>query len=1197
MSVPSAGRSAGLHEKSKPSSRNRSSSRGRQRVSSSVGATSVSSSGRSSSGESRSSVSRGRSASPADAERRTSAKSKSSDRRGDDNDTAFTRNSSRLIFKSEGSASKIANAAQTLVRIAEAPPEQHDEMVMARLQDCSATLDYHLKTDPKETEKRRQNLLELLEYIDGPLNISEVVMQELVVVLGRSIFRALQRRDRSPYDIIDLEDDVPFLDPNWILLEPTYEILLRIVCNKDVEPKVLVQLLSKNFIAKVIKLVDSDDARERDYVKTIVLRIYGKCMTLRSFIRKSVQHLCLKATFETEVPNGVGELLELLAPIINAIKPPLRDEHKELMLKVILPLHRVKTFSTFYAQLVSCMTPFLDKDPSLASEVVAALLRLWPVAAATKQVLFLGELEQMLGRMQPVEFKRMQDAVVRRMALCIRCEHFQVAERALDFWKNERLVRQINENRKVWFPPIVSALYKNSRDYWHGNVYARTFEVLRQCSQVDPEFFDHCSAKHRKKCEAEEEIEALRQKKWSVLRDMHNKKENKLLKKVGLKKTGRISVASSPETIVEPPSLTLPTSGGGRCTQETQASVFAGPPTICRSNLASVSVMTGSEVPLRENTEQCTRDEADSCAENEVNSAMGELKTEQDNDDSAALSCPATTKEASEYAPTITKHREVHPTSETKGNGTPKLLVQTCLRLVSGGMWADATPLHSKASKADRSKTIKSAGSWWSLTCNQTNAVDGMSSTENTGWSEHSECGPGSDFGAATTAPQDALSEDRVETTGLGSVTTTSEQIDAYASLAEEPFDAGTPPGERGSCQELNYGEELPLSNDRYGMRISWHWSTTPVDLDLQALVVNSAGDIIAGVYKNNPKALKGAMVQMAGLQGVGSWTSIWMTLSAIPQDVKLIVFVIAAPSRGHIRSAKDLNVHILRGLKQRDVALFNFKTSKANAGVIMTLTRSTPDGWCLRRVESFSDHGRHFIDILEPTLGHLVRKAMSIKSNSGHSFQVCPRLSLMVEQGTIIDLPQTPNVNRVFASLSCDVNAHSKQAFLLEMAAVPLNADGKSVAVVCSEHEEACGIRHSGTAIICSGVVLDIQAIPEDVVQIIVLGRATPTGATLMQAMNLSSYVMDSTGKELVRYSLDKSSGTNSLAMSRLWRDKDTARWSFQAIGLFCNADAWDVITQDLQQLLQRTPTELQSMCIGGGDVTPTNSRNVVAL
>jgi len=48
---------------------------------------------------------------------------------------------------------------------------------------------------------------------------------------------------------------------------------------------VIVKYFTKTFLKSYIELFDSEDPRERDYLKTILHRIYGKYMPLRSYIK------------------------------------------------------------------------------------------------------------------------------------------------------------------------------------------------------------------------------------------------------------------------------------------------------------------------------------------------------------------------------------------------------------------------------------------------------------------------------------------------------------------------------------------------------------------------------------------------------------------------------------------------------------------------------------------------------------------------------------------------------------------------------------------------------------------------------------------------------------------------------------------------------------------------------------------------
>lgn len=65
--------------------------------------------------------------------------------------------------------------------------------------------------------------------------------------------------------------------------------------------------------------------------------------------------------YETEHFNGVGELLEILGSIINGFALPLKAEHKQFLVKVLIPLHKVKILSMYHPQLAYCVVQFLEK--------------------------------------------------------------------------------------------------------------------------------------------------------------------------------------------------------------------------------------------------------------------------------------------------------------------------------------------------------------------------------------------------------------------------------------------------------------------------------------------------------------------------------------------------------------------------------------------------------------------------------------------------------------------------------------------------------------------------------------------------------------------------------------------------------------------------------------------------------------------
>mmetsp|Transcript_60737 Transcript_60737/g.120337 ORF Transcript_60737/g.120337 Transcript_60737/m.120337 type:complete len:469 (-) Transcript_60737:205-1611(-) len=412
-----------------------------------------------------------------------------------------------------------------LPNFGETPQGERTELFRQKLGACTVVHDFNNDATQPEREAKRQTLLEIVEYVNNTRNcFNEALMVDVVNMVGANIFRALLTRNKDPLAFSDPEDDEPLLEKAWSHLQIVYEFFLRFVVSNDVDPKIAKRFVDQNFMLKLLELFDSEDPRERDYIKTILHRIYGKFMALRAFVRKAIQHVFFKVIYECETHNGVGELLEILGSIINGFALPLKEEHKDFLIKALIPLHKVKSLASFYQQLSYCMAQYVEKDPRLSYDIITSMLRFWPVSITAKQVLFLNEIEQILELTQPWDFHHVMVVLFRRLALCIRFPHFQVAERALFFWNNDYIVKLINQNRRELFPIILEALYKSK--HWNSAVHGLTFNVLKLLMEADPELFDECSAKHPRNEEDEEGKERERQRKWAVLQNMYDERRS-----------------------------------------------------------------------------------------------------------------------------------------------------------------------------------------------------------------------------------------------------------------------------------------------------------------------------------------------------------------------------------------------------------------------------------------------------------------------------------------------------------------------------------------------------------------------------------------------------------------------------------------------------------------------------------------------
>lgn len=101
-----------------------------------------------------------------------------------------------------------------------------------------------------------------------------------------------------------------------------YEFFIRFLESQEFQPSIAKKYIDQKFVLQVsphqpgfpahpsaasfvspalsfppvqlLELFDSEDPRERDYLKTVLHRIYGKFLGLRAFIRKQINNIFLR---------------------------------------------------------------------------------------------------------------------------------------------------------------------------------------------------------------------------------------------------------------------------------------------------------------------------------------------------------------------------------------------------------------------------------------------------------------------------------------------------------------------------------------------------------------------------------------------------------------------------------------------------------------------------------------------------------------------------------------------------------------------------------------------------------------------------------------------------------------------------------------------------------------------------------------
>jgi serine/threonine-protein phosphatase 2A regulatory subunit B' len=409
---------------------------------------------------------------------------------------------------------------QELAPLRDTPSTKREELFKKKLELCTICFDFEdAAADKRGKETKRSTLLELVDYVNaqsGQKIFTEALMPDIMAMVKANICRALPPNNED----FDPEEDEPILENSWPHLQVVYEFFLRFIVSSEVNAKTCKKYADQPFCFQLIELFDSEDPRERDYLKTILHRIYGKFMSHRSFIRKTISNVFYRFVYETERHNGIGELLEILGSIINGFAIPLKKEHLQFLQRALIPLHMPKCVGLYHQQLSYCIVQYIEKDPNTAISILRGLFKYWPWSSAQKQVLFMNELEEILELVGEEQLEELKGELFRLLANCVASQHFQVVERTLFLWNNETLCSQGCLSRRYTpelLPMIYGDLYEKSENHWNATVLGLAVNVLKMYHDSDMATYQDCQANYLTKKQEKEDAEKERKRKWEQL--------------------------------------------------------------------------------------------------------------------------------------------------------------------------------------------------------------------------------------------------------------------------------------------------------------------------------------------------------------------------------------------------------------------------------------------------------------------------------------------------------------------------------------------------------------------------------------------------------------------------------------------------------------------------------------------------------
>ncbi|CAM9104545.1 unnamed protein product [Discosporangium mesarthrocarpum] len=256
------------------------------------------------------------------------------------------------------------------------------------------------------------------------------------------------------------------------------------------------------FIQDLCSRFQAGVSRETKLLRSTLYWLYSTFPNKRGLLRRKMGSILSQFANTPNRSTHVAQLLEVLREVIKGFPQTLSEVHIDLLKSILLPLHRpnemavwrdqIPLLGTYHEELVKCMVPFFERQPSLAEVAISAVVDAWPgdfQSNTPKEVLLLHELSMLL-RYVPVEgLGCVSSMVTPKICGSLRLENSRVVERALFLFQDEHFLDLVKDQSKSMMLPLVSALLRGGQPFWNPTVTKMTAHVLETLHNIDSEEF------------------------------------------------------------------------------------------------------------------------------------------------------------------------------------------------------------------------------------------------------------------------------------------------------------------------------------------------------------------------------------------------------------------------------------------------------------------------------------------------------------------------------------------------------------------------------------------------------------------------------------------------------------------------------------------------------------------------------------
>ncbi|OHT16797.1 phosphoprotein phosphatase [Tritrichomonas foetus] len=388
-------------------------------------------------------------------------------------------------------------------------------LIEKKLDLCCTLCDF-TDTDVDRSAKsiKTQTLKELMNVFDSPTvvkNVSDSLLDSFFKMIKINLNRGLPS---IPKKYLFYDDEPMMVDIAWAHLSNVYQLISKY---QQINPRD--KRFDHDYLNLMYSLLHAPDINERDFIVSFFTLYLETFPDQENSVLEKLSNILVGYRDKVYDPFCVIPCLRIFQTRFK-LKTEIDQNHLKFFYKAILPLHNAKHIFSYYNLLSDIMSFLISLDNELSMKIFFIVLKSWPEARPSKQILFINMINFIIERVPPEKFEKVAKPLFSLYARCSQNCHYKVVDASFQIWGNVTILPMILDNTRIIYPIVYPWFNKTMKEHWSNRTQNAALNTLKSMHDTDPFMFDELSQNQNQKKGAPPPIDpkaAQLHKNWALV--------------------------------------------------------------------------------------------------------------------------------------------------------------------------------------------------------------------------------------------------------------------------------------------------------------------------------------------------------------------------------------------------------------------------------------------------------------------------------------------------------------------------------------------------------------------------------------------------------------------------------------------------------------------------------------------------------